>query len=959
MSDDSPRLEGMPSTLPQVMNAPTRPLDAEAMRRRIGARLFGGSEEPLQLGRFRVLRSLGVGGMGVVYAAEDDTLGRIVAIKMIRDDVIASGDDRRRILLEARALARLSHPNVVQLHEVVASDDAVFIVMEYVAGVTLLQWLRAETRDVAAILAVFAAVGRGLAVAHRAGIVHRDVKPSNILIGDDGRVRIVDFGLARGVAPGSAAGISGGPPTPIEPATPRTGAASEATNASAVAGTPAYMAPEAFLGGVVDTRGDQFSFCVALHESLYGYRPFGGEGMPGVERLRRPLTLPSASEFHRIPRSLRRLLARGLASRPEDRFATMDELVAALESGPARRRRWIFGAMATALAGGALIAGWISADAAPTLCPAATAQLAGVWDEEVREAVHGAILATGQSFSGRTAALVDEPLDRYAAQWLAAHRDACEATWVRGEQSEASLDRSMRCLARRRGALAALTAQLRGADTQLVISTPELVFNLPEIAACRDAEALADHAMDAPGDPRSTAANHRIARAAALHKIGAGTEALELVDAGLAEARAIGDGRLEAEALRVRGRLRARELGDLPGGLADLHAAIDRAAASGRDLLSWRIWNDLAELAARTQQDVEEARRLLAHARGAAARHGPPAAVDEAELLDTEGFILWLEERLEDALARHQQALALRVQDLAPEHPDLLWSRLRVANATADLGRADEALQRYAGLRRDVRASYGDDHPVTLRVELPEAQLLAELGRHGEARARLEHARPPMLRIYGPQTPLLAIVDLELARLDLAEGQREAGLARAQGVLELPESALPGRHHLRVEALELLARLYFEGDDFAGAVDVYRRLLVLHDEHGQELDLEALLYNLGDALCTLKRCAEGLDYFTRLLDVVTRQVPQIPVRRALPLYGLGYAHFEAGRPDLALLPLEEAYRLVRAEPDALPHVDVDVARLLARCLEALRREPRLVRSLRKEADARAKALAKR
>ena len=951
---DDPQPEGVPSTLPQGPRGP-RPLDAEAMRRRIGARLFGEAEAPAHLDRFRVLRTLGVGGMGVVYAAEDATLGRVVALKVIRDDGSGRDDERARILREARALARLSHPNVVQLHEVVAAPEAVFLVMEYIAGTTLLQWLRAGPRDLAAILAVFAAAGRGLAAAHRADIVHRDIKPSNILIGDDGRVRLVDFGLARGLAspPTTAAD-----PTPLEPATPRDGDPAHHTNTGALAGTPVYMAPEAFLGGPADARSDQFAFCVALYESVYGQRPFGGDVLPGHELLRRELVVPARAGRRRVPRFLRRALVRGLAARPTDRFAAMDDLVAALEAGPVRTRRWLTGLAAAALAGAAALGLRGSAAVAPPPppCPAATAQLAGVWDTAVGEAVRTAILSSDQPFAARAAAQVDARLGDYAGLWLAAHRDACEATRVRGEQSEALLDASMICLARRRSALAALTDQLRRADARVVATAADLAYALPEIAVCRDPAALARGWAPRRDDPRLDAAEATLVRAEALHRARDSERARALVDEALTAIQAAGDPLLEAEALHLRGRIRAIETGEVQPGIDDLHTAADRAAAAGDDARAWRSWKELASIAALVQLDPTTARRHLAHARGLAGRDGPPPPEAAAELLDAEAELLRIEDRPADALARRQEALELRRAHLPPDHPALVWSRLGLANATADAGRPDEAVAQLAALDADARAQFGDGHPALARLEIARAQQLVRLERTDEARALLERARPIVLRVYGRQNLFLAILELELANAAAAEGDLAPAIARARAALQLAESLLPPHHDLRVEALALLAVLYFRTDDVAASLGVHRELLALHDDRGLELDLEVLLFNLGDALCRLGRCAEGLDYFSRLLQQHAREPPPQPARRALGLYGLGFGHLEAGRPELALLQLEEAHRLLQADPDELPALAVDVSRLLARCLDALGRSPRRVRELRADADARARAL---
>ncbi|MFP2962555.1 protein kinase domain-containing protein [Myxococcus sp. 1LA] len=276
-----------------------------------------------RLGGYVLQGVLGMGGMGVVYAAEDPRLGRRVALKLLRPLREGAEDEgRARLLREAQAMARLSHPNVLPLFELGAAEGRDFLVMEWVDGTTLADWLRERARPWREVLDVFLAAGAGVAAAHRAGMVHRDFKPSNVLVGRDGRVRVTDFGLARhGTV--AALGVAGGGDSLAK--------APMVTKWGQVAGTPAYMSPEQHAGRAVDARSDQYSFCVALHEALHGERPGSVPGSTTAPRM------PSS-----VPRYVRAALARGLASAPEDRFPSMDALMAAL-SQPApiswRRRR--------------------------------------------------------------------------------------------------------------------------------------------------------------------------------------------------------------------------------------------------------------------------------------------------------------------------------------------------------------------------------------------------------------------------------------------------------------------------------------------------------------------------------------------------------------------------------------------------------------------------------------------
>ncbi|MDC0722257.1 serine/threonine-protein kinase [Nannocystis bainbridge] len=287
----------------------------------------------IRLGRFTLLRVLGRGGMGVVYTAYDELLDRIVAIKMVRSD----RDDVHllaRVLREAKALAKLSHPNVVQIHDVSESDGQVFIAMEYVDGPTLRGWVEARREAGAGwaeLMAVMSQAGRGLQAAHAAGLVHRDFKPDNVLVGADGRARVLDFGLVA----------ARDQPEPRRPGTPLDSTEQLLTRTGAILGTPAYMSPEQWLGRSADARSDQYSFCVAVYEALHGVRPFSGGQATEMLAAISHATLESSPGRLAVPAPIAAALRRGLSFRPEARFPDMGALLAALDHDPrkARRRR--------------------------------------------------------------------------------------------------------------------------------------------------------------------------------------------------------------------------------------------------------------------------------------------------------------------------------------------------------------------------------------------------------------------------------------------------------------------------------------------------------------------------------------------------------------------------------------------------------------------------------------------
>jgi serine/threonine protein kinase len=331
--------------------------------------LFGTPSD--SIGRYALLGKLGSGSMGIVYRAYDTRLDRPVAVKILHPtgqetpQLISQGD--ARLLREAQALARLCHPNVIAVHDVGLVGDRVFICMEYVVGKTLRAWCDEAPRSWRDLLPLLIQAGRGLAAAHVAGIVHRDVKPDNILVGDDGRVRVLDFSVARPIAnPASDSMVR------------KICRHYAATNA--LVGTPAYMAPEQLKARPADVRADQFAFCVTAWECLFGERPFAG---PTVHTLidsvfagppdQPPPFAPA------VPRRLFQCILKGLSLTPEDRWADMQALVDELENLLERpRKRSAFALAASLGAAAALTVGALASRITDSSCSPAglTAQLA-------------------------------------------------------------------------------------------------------------------------------------------------------------------------------------------------------------------------------------------------------------------------------------------------------------------------------------------------------------------------------------------------------------------------------------------------------------------------------------------------------------------------------------------------------------------------------------------------------
>ncbi|MCA9649741.1 MAG: serine/threonine protein kinase, partial [Myxococcales bacterium] len=505
---------------------------------------------PERLGRFRIVGMLGQGGMGRVLEAHDDTLDRRVAVKQLHQD--AGPGHRQRMLREAQALARLSHPNVIQVYDAAEQDGRLFIAMELVDGQTLWDWHKTP-RPWPECVRVYEEAARGLAAAHAEGIVHRDFKPANCIIDDRGRVKVLDFGLARGVDDMDEAepsveervrtlGVAIDPVTVVEPgltrvdgdlaspvavvprgdeddardgeappdsadASPSPARSDDAvggraivdhsgalslrlTQTGAMLGTPAYMAPEQAAGRPPDARSDQFSLCVALFEAIYGERPYAGS--PGFALL---ADEGAGLEFPRVraglpgvPGWLRKVLARGLSADKVDRFPTMVALLEAIERGHRRRRRV---GLAVAAAGVLAAAGlWMAG--AREAAPCEGLRDAGLpgWGASQRTAVREALGSEGGERGEALWTATERGLDEYARAWSDVRARACEATHVERVASPELLELRSACLDARALRVQATVEQLSSADSQVAAHAAQAVRSLPPVEPCLDAERL-------------------------------------------------------------------------------------------------------------------------------------------------------------------------------------------------------------------------------------------------------------------------------------------------------------------------------------------------------------------------------------------------------------------------------------------------------------------------------------
>ncbi|MBK7537937.1 MAG: protein kinase [Myxococcales bacterium] len=456
-------------------------LEREVALSRLKGRLFA-RERPVTLGRYHLLEMVGKGGMGVVWGAWDPQLERRVAIKVMQPTVSAT---RERMLIEGQALAKLSHPNVVPIYDVGVIDDRVYLVMEWVRGESLREYARAPRhwRD---LVAVYRQAGEGLLAAHDAGLIHRDFKPDNAIRGEDGRVRVLDFGLARGEVRSDAAAPGDGAVEPSPAGAPLT----------VGAGTPRYMAPEQVTGEMLTAAADQYAFCVSLREALTQRSPEVGRFVARTRELTRRLrsgARPAASTRPApaaapLPRYLASALERGSSALVAARYPSLRELLDALERDPVRRWRWRgLGAAAVATAAAAFALGRSGAASAPDPCTGGEAELVAVWSPQ-RVATIQHHLETMGGYGREQAPGVLRDLGQAARGWTESYQQACSAH-QRAELTSELYQRRLGCLVRTKVALGTaieVLGQTRrdGLDNALLAAR-----SLPDATLCAQEDA--------------------------------------------------------------------------------------------------------------------------------------------------------------------------------------------------------------------------------------------------------------------------------------------------------------------------------------------------------------------------------------------------------------------------------------------------------------------------------------
>ncbi|MCH9685126.1 MAG: tetratricopeptide repeat protein [Deltaproteobacteria bacterium] len=905
-----------------------------------------------KVGRYTVLERVGSGGMGVVYAAFDPELDRKVALKVMHqrnDSSVHTTGGRERLLREAQAMAKLTHPNVITVHDVGTFDGRVFIAMEFVDGPTVRAWLDQGAREWADIIEVFVKAGRGLASAHATGLVHRDFKPDNVLIGRGGRVLVMDFGLARQASNGMAEAQPTAQPGPVDLSSVIL------TRTGALVGTPAYMAPEQHQGTSTSPLVDQFSFCVALYEALYGQRPFAGNSVASlaINVLEGHVRTPPKSSG--VPSWLRAAVLRGLAIDPQDRFPSMDALLAELQRDPPESRRpWVTASVAMGV--GTIVVGAYFATRPPDVDHCKAAEPAAAWGSTPRETIRNAFSDTALPYadtSGQTAVrILDDWSDRWSQQWM----DSCHADAPTDSTPLESLP-SLRCLDVQRTELMALTERLSSADAGTIAGAVRAAAALPDPARCEDVAvvlAISDRVPPESNNGRQRLAQIRdgLSRARVLLHTGAAVQAEAKAEPLIQSAGLLQDPGLEAEVRLVVARALDAQ-GESGRAERQLRQVVVQAAAGRRPAVEAEAWVELVRVVGERLALHDEGHRLALAADAAIVRAKEPPELRAG--LGIARAQIELDQGRYDEAREHLERTVQYLESLEPPPPLALASAWQHLGETLDgLARFQEARQAYEKALGKLELALGAQHPLVgaALARLGGAMLGDGLLLQADAtfvRARWildpEHLTDdeqpvlPEAMSQWHQRELAAVLDRQglLQRnqedLEMAEELHR----RALGMLE--HAVGPDHHDVGYPLVNLGLALADQRRPLDAIAHLRRALEIWNDTLDPEHpDLGTAHLNLANTLWALGDRTKARAHYSEALGIWEESLPEDHPLLAYPLTGIGRCDVALDAPAAAIEPLERAWRLRDHEDEDRLNV-AETSLVLARAVWAAGNDP--------------------
>lgn len=797
-------------------------------------RLFGKSaEEVRRFGRYEVVRRLGAGAMGTVYLARDPDLRREVAIKVLHGSL---ADQQRTILVvEARAMAQVNHPNLVAVYDVGEHEGDIFIAMERVEGVTLRQWAEARPRGWREVAAIFRDAALGLAAAHETEVIHRDFKPDNALVDERGRITVLDFGLAKyNESPEQravASLASGGAELP----------ASELEATASVAGTPAYMAPEVIGGRDSNPASDQFSFGISLYECLCGRRPFVATTVAALlTQIHEGRREPRPAGV-RVPANVWRVVERCLEQDPQQRYPSMAAVAAALGRSlvPLRRRLLVPGIAFGIVGGGALgVYGYASLQRSE--CEREVESIDAVWSPSARGDVE---VALGDA-DGASEALAE--IDTWVESWRAGRANACEH-----QANDAWVERRHDCYAGQLIRLDGLVSVLSDVEGDAVANAGRAVGRLPDVERCADDVWLARAVPPPPEaavEDAVNAARGELARVITLRDMGQFAEATEIAVAQVDVAEALGYLPLQAEAITLRGRMHD-DAGELEDALStyersfaiateiDAPLIATQAAIRMAEILAARlrrpreglIWAELSagylarlgeagrtlgvhrgKMIARIHADLgqyEEALQLIRATQAEARDFLEPSAPILTSLMGEEAWILSRLGDFDQAIELGRAAVQREEERLGAVHPSLepLLTNLMIFHAQSQkFEKALPLVERLVALNVEL---YGENDPRSATARLSMGNIYAELGDFDRAFDLANGARALLEAKLGPEHMISINSLMSLAEYEERRGNFEQGLEHAREAVDRLERSGQTARENYTSAKATLAKL--------------------------------------------------------------------------------------------------------------------------------------------------------
>lgn len=850
---------------------------------------------PVMAGRYEVLDTLGRGGMGIVYLAHDPKLDRDVALKLCFDASETTIVRQRR---EAKALASLDHPNVLEIYDIGEHEGLLYIAMEVVYGGTAKdRFGKGALRPWREVLDFYLGAAAGLAAAHRAEIIHRDFKPENVLVTRDGIAKVADFGLA----------IREGSSGSVEASADLSASGDRVTRAGAAVGTPAFMAPEQLLGLDLDARADQYSFCAALFEALFGKRPYVALSVRARIATLAIAKIAWPRDTRRVPKHILRALERGLSTDPRQRFESMPALVEALTAAP--HRRWPLAVLSVGVAG-ALGAAAVLHDGPPQ-CD--LDENIG-WTAEARAKTEGPLAGV----SSLAARRIVQDLDFAASTWDSERDAYCGA-----QGAPVGSPATSTCLARLQKGFHARVALLQDGDPDVLLNGRTLIANLPTADSCRN-----------PADGELTEQQQEVLsllEAATAHQdVGRILEADALAARAYGLAHQLGQPNLLARALVLRAEI-VRERGNSELGLELREQAYFLAKANDLEMLAVNTSQQMAPTHAELGH-TEQALRWLdiveAEAKAATRTSVPPhmlAVVKSRTYLHLERF--------EEAHREADAALA----DLPADDRSVRATRYAVISTLAAVMMFEGAPPEERALVTQERVDlalelYGPDHPDVAIAYEDMATILKATGKSREAIELLERARAIHIEAMGPNNLILIEIDNKLATNQKALGDLDGAEASFRRALQMQSSLRSSDSSSQINLESNLGSLLQERGKTQEALTHQERALALSEEAFGSGGLKTALVrlNLADVLSNLENTGREATLLEAASTVIEQKFPRRHPVQGIVALNLAQAYVRAGRLDEAETARDNARALTGDDPESKAHL----AGVSARILEA-------------------------